>query len=111
MTNWHARLYTRLNQVLLDICFFSASMALACMIHVGAWLAFRDLKYLLFWLPLVATLRVAVNHLTGVYRLVWRFISISDAIKITRAIAIASLVLLTVAMGYPLHAPYANFLR
>ena len=39
MTNWHARLYTRLNQVLLDICFFSASMALACMIHVGAWLA------------------------------------------------------------------------
>jgi len=111
MTNWHARLYTRLNQVLLDICFFSASMALACMIHAGAWLAFRDLKYLLFWLPLVATFRVAVNHLTGVYRLVWRFISISDAIKITKAIAIASLVLLTVAMAYPLHAPYANFLR
>jgi FlaA1/EpsC-like NDP-sugar epimerase len=111
VANWLARFYTKTNQILLDAFLFGGAMAAACLLHASGRLTSSEWKRLLLWLPIVVPVRIAANGVLGVYRLVWRFVSISDAVKITRSIAGVSLLLLALSLAYPASAPWSAFVR
>ncbi|MBZ5501195.1 MAG: polysaccharide biosynthesis protein [Acidobacteriia bacterium] len=106
-----AYLYTRTNQVILDASVFAVSLAAACLLRSESWLNAVELHQLLVWLPVVVLARIAAHHVLGVYRLVWRFVSISDAVKITRSIGSVSVMFLAIALCYPRHAAFAEWVR
>ena len=80
-------LYSKLNQILLDASVFALAFIAAYAIRFEGWPAPRDLRQLVCWLPLLVLARLYVNYSRGIYQLVWRFVSLADALKIAKAIA------------------------
>jgi FlaA1/EpsC-like NDP-sugar epimerase len=86
-------LYSRLNQYLIDaftigVCFYAAYQ-LRFDWHVPP---FEDYQ-MWFVLPWVMVGGVAINWLTGVYKRIWRYINLTDAIVVVRGVAIFSTLL------------------
>lgn len=52
---------------------------------------FRQLE---IFIPVVALLRLVANHLFGVYRMVWRYVGLGEAVRFVQACATVSLLLL-----------------
>ena len=63
----------------------------------------RDLRQLLFWLPVLVSFRLFASYSRGIYQLVWRFVSLADALKIAKSIAIVTLGLLALRLLVPEH--------
>ena len=104
-------LYTRTNQVIVDGFIFATSFALAYAIRFEALPQWDYLKQFLLWLPYLVALRLYVNWRMGIYRFIWRYISLSDAIVIVRSLAMVTAVLLVMRLFYPGWLPFAPRLR
>jgi len=83
-------LYSRTNQLIVDGLVFSSAFVAAYMIRFEGWPAGVDLRQMLLWLPIVVFARLTVHSVMGIYRLVWRFVSFSDAIELAKSIAVVS---------------------
>ena len=104
-------LYTRTNQVIVDGFIFATSLTLAYAIRFEALPQWVYLKQFLLWLPYVVALRLYVNWRMGIYRFIWRYISLSDAIVIVKSLAMVSTVLLAVRLFYPSWLVFAPRLK
>jgi FlaA1/EpsC-like NDP-sugar epimerase len=95
MSTW---LYSRTNQLILDgLCFCFAFIG-AYLIRFEAWPTGADLSQMLIWLPVVVGLKLLVHATFGVYRQIWKFVSVTDAIEIAKCLAIVSTVLLVLRL-------------
>jgi len=93
--------YSSLNQRLIDVLVAGGAFYLAYQLRfdwkVDAFSAYQ------MWLLLFAIMagRVAVNNAAGIYRLIWRFVSLSDAITVARSYALFSAMLLITRLVFP----------
>jgi FlaA1/EpsC-like NDP-sugar epimerase len=94
-------LYTRTNQVIVDGLIFATSFALAYAIRFEALPQWQHVKQFLLWLPYLVVLRLYVNWRMGIYRFIWRYVSLSDAIVIIRSLSMVTAVLLALRLFYP----------
>jgi len=94
-------LYTRTNQLIIDAVIFTFSFAAAYLIRFEGVPAWAVTKQFLLWFPYVLAARLLVNWRLGIYRLIWRYVSLADAIVIGRSLSIVTAVLLAVRLFYP----------
>jgi len=94
-------LYTRTNQIIIDGFIFATSFALAYAIRFEGIPQWPYLKQFLLWLPYLVALRLYVNWRLGIYRFIWRYVSLADAIAIIRSLAVVTAFLLAVRLFYP----------
>lgn len=103
--------YTRTNQLIVDGGIFILAFASAYLIRfdgVPPWL-FK--KQFLLWLPYLLAIRLFVNWKFGIYRFIWRYVSLSDALAIGRSLSVITGLLLTLRFLYPPEAIFAHWLR
>lgn len=93
--------YTRTNQFLLDSGIFAAALVVAYLIRFEGWPSGPVSLQLLVWLPILVAARLLVYYARGTYRLIWRFISLPDAVEIAKSIAIVTIVLLAIRLFVP----------
>jgi FlaA1/EpsC-like NDP-sugar epimerase len=91
--------YSALNQKLIDALVSGISFYLAYQLRFD-WQVPPASEYQMwvFLLPVMLG-RVSVNVLLRTYRMVWRYIDLSDAIVLTRNFAVCSLILLAIRYG------------
>lgn len=104
-------LYTRTNQIIVDGFIFAFSFALAYAIRFEGLPEWHFTKQCLLWLPYLIALRLYVNWRMGIYRFIWRYISLADALAITRSLAIVTGILLALRLFYPSGAVLSSRLK
>ncbi|MBI4166764.1 MAG: polysaccharide biosynthesis protein [Acidobacteria bacterium] len=107
MAKLRVELYSRTNQIIIDGVIFALSFALAYAIRFEGVPEWAYVKQFALWLPYLIAFRLYINWKLGIYRFIWRYVSLSDAIAITRSIAIVTGFLLAVRLLYPPWAPLA----
>lgn len=94
-----SRFYTRSNQILLDALVFASSFTVAWLIRFEGWPGGASARQFWLWLSILVVARITSHYYLGIFRLVWRFVSISDAVRISRSIGLVSAVLLTLRLA------------
>ena len=93
--------YRRANQLVIDACIFAASLAGAYLVRFESLPAWPQTKQFLLFLPYLVAARLIVNWVSGIYRLVWRYISLPEGLAIARSLAVVSLMLVGLRLFYP----------
>jgi len=104
-------IYTRTNKVLIDACIFSISFFSAYLIRFEGLPPWPALKQFLIWFPYLVAARIYINWKLGVYKSIWRYVSLPDAISIGRSLSVITLLLLASRVLYPASAPLSGRLR
>jgi FlaA1/EpsC-like NDP-sugar epimerase len=104
-------LYSRTNQLIVDGLVFASAFVAAYMIRFEGWPVGTDLRQMVLWLPIVVFARLAVHSVMGIYRLVWRFVSFSDAIELAKSIVVVSACLTALRLLVSGSAPLAVWAR
>ncbi|MGA1369034.1 MAG: polysaccharide biosynthesis protein [Blastocatellia bacterium] len=81
-------------QVMIDLLICLISFTVAHLLRFDGWPYPPYDERFLDWLPYLLLARTGVNHLLGLYRRVWRYVSIPDVTQLAVAIGIVSAVLL-----------------
>src|SRR5205814_1977383 len=68
-------------------------------------------KQFVMWLPYLCALRLAVNWKWGVYKFIWRYISLFDALVIARSLGVITIFLFALRLLYPSWLIYGSKLR
>ena len=90
-----------------DLLLFAASLVLAYGVRFSLAIPDKEWDRILFLLPFLLPVKAVVFFAMGVYRGMWRYTSIPDAIRLGKASVLATLTLmtaLTIAQqfkGYP----------
>ena len=103
--------YARINQLIIDAAIFTFSFAAAYLIRFEGLPAWPLAKQFLLWLPYLVAARLLVNWKLGIYRFIWRYISLSDAIAIGRSLSGVTALLLVLRLFYPGWAIFSNWAR
>jgi FlaA1/EpsC-like NDP-sugar epimerase len=104
-------LYTRTNQFIIDGLIFAASFTLAYAVRFQGVPDWPHFKQFLLWVPYLVAARLYVNWKLGIYKFIWRYVSLNDAIAIARSLAAFSGALLALRIFYPGWAVFAARLR
>jgi len=103
MKNGRYEFYSTLNQCLIDALIAGLAFHLAYQIRwewrVPASAAFQ----MWLWLPAVMLGQVLVSSLLGAYRLLWRYIGLTDALLVARGYVLFSALLLALRLGLRPH--------
>jgi len=94
-------LYTRTNQLIVDGLIFATSFAVAYLMRFEGVPQWLYVKQFLLWLPYLIALRLYVNWRLGIYRFIWRYVSLADAIAISKSLSIVTGLLLALRLFYP----------
>ena len=81
-------------QVLIDLLICLTSFTVAHLLRFDGWPYAPYDERFLDWLPYLLLARTGVNHLLGLYRRVWRYVSIPDVTQLAVAVGTVSAVLL-----------------
>jgi FlaA1/EpsC-like NDP-sugar epimerase len=111
MTRAKFDLYTRTNQLIVDGLIFAISFAVAYLIRFEGLPPWRYVQQFLLWLPYLIALRLYVNWRAGIYRFIWRYVSLADAIVITKSLSIGTGMLLALRLFYPSRAALSSRLK
>ncbi len=103
--------YARRNQPIIDGLIFACSFAAAYLIRFEGLPTWAHSKQLYLWLPYLIAARLYVNWRLGIYRFIWRYVSLSDAIAIGRSLSLVPALLLLLRFFYPDWAPFALRVR
>jgi len=98
----------RVAQALVDVVVFAACFATAYVVRFEGSVPEQFLGQMLVLLPYVALARLAVNSVFGVYRAVWRYVGMREALRFARAIAVVTAVLLALRLFFPSDSLYVN---
>jgi len=104
-------LYTRTNQIIVDGLIFATSFAMAYALRFEGLPEWNFVRQFLLWVPYLVALRLYVNWRMGIYRFIWRYVSLDDALAITRSLAIVSGILLAFRLFVPGDSHLAQRLR
>ncbi|MFN9741568.1 MAG: hypothetical protein ACK562_05650, partial [Acidobacteriota bacterium] len=83
--NW---VLSRRVQILIDGLICASSFIIAHLLRFDGWPPGMDNDRLLLLLPYLLVARIGVNYLMGLYRRVWRDISIQDSIHLAYSVGI-----------------------
>jgi FlaA1/EpsC-like NDP-sugar epimerase len=103
--------YTRANQLVIDGGIFVFSMTAAYLIRFESIPAWPFIKQFLLWLPYFVGARLLFNWKMGIYRFIWRYVSLQDAMAIARSLSGVSIILLLLRLLYPGEAIFARWVR
>ena len=78
-----------------DLVFFSASLILAYGLRFSLEIPATEWQRIFFILPWLLPVKALVFFAMGVYRGMWRYTSIPDALRLAKASALATLTLMT----------------
>jgi FlaA1/EpsC-like NDP-sugar epimerase len=93
--NW---VLSRRVQIVIDALICVTSFVIAHLLRFDGWPPGMDKDRLLLLLPYLLVARIGVNYLMGLYRRVWRYISIEDGIHLAGSIGIVSFVMLAIRL-------------
>lgn len=93
--NW---VLSRRTQILIDGVICASSFIIAHLLRFDGWPPGMDKDRLLLLLPYLLVARIGVNYLLGLYRRVWRYISIHDSFHLAWSVGIVSLVMLSIRL-------------
>lgn len=94
-------LYSRANQLIIDSCIFTISFAAAYLIRFDGVPSWTLCKQFLLWFPYLIAARLLVNWKQGIYRFIWRYVSLSDALAIGQSLSVVTAVFLGLRLFYP----------
>ena len=104
-------IYTRTNQIMIDGSIFGLSLVAAYLIRFEGVLE-RPAAYQMFlWLPLLIAARLLIHWKLGIYRFLWRFISLPDVLVIARSLFVVTTVLLLLRLAYPGSSGFSLWVR
>src|SRR5215213_1660843 len=89
---------SRSTQMVLDALIVMVSFVLAHVLRFDGWPPGMDGQRMIFALPYLVMLQLIVNNLMGLYRRIWRYVSIPDAIHLGNAVGLISVVLLALRL-------------
>src|SRR5262245_61219081 len=89
---------SRSTQMALDALIVMASFVLAHVLRFDGWPPGVDGHRMIFVLPYLVMLHLIVNNVMGLYRRVWRYVSIPDSIHLGGAVGVISLLLLALRL-------------
>ncbi|QQS48471.1 MAG: polysaccharide biosynthesis protein [Acidobacteriota bacterium] len=93
-------------QMAIDALIATVSFIFAHVLRFDGWPPGVDNDRIFLLLPYLIIARLGVNYLMGLYRRVWRYVSIPDGVHLAVSVGISSLVLLILRLGltgiYPL---------
>ncbi len=95
LQNW---LLSRRVQILIDGLVCVTSFVIAHLLRFDGWPPGMDHDRLLLLLPYLLVARIGVNYLMGLYRRVWRYISIHDSLHLALSVGIVSVVMLAIRL-------------
>ncbi|MDD2239430.1 MAG: nucleoside-diphosphate sugar epimerase/dehydratase [Kiritimatiellae bacterium] len=78
-----------------DVVLFAASLILAYGLRFSLEIPGSEWRQIVLLLPWLLIIKVAVFYAMGVYRGMWRYTSVPDAIRLTKASIIATLAIMT----------------
>ncbi len=87
------RLQMALDGVVAGLCFVTAHL-----LRFDGWPPQTELRRLVFFLPYLIVARLAVSHFTGLYKRIWRYVSLPDALHLANVVAIVSTGLLALRL-------------
>lgn len=85
-------------QMVIDGIVAAFSFFLAHMLRFDGSLPSEDGQRMLFLLPYLIAARIFVNYYTGIYKRVWRYVSISDGTQLANTVGVCSAVLLALRL-------------
>ncbi|MBI1762595.1 MAG: polysaccharide biosynthesis protein, partial [Acidobacteria bacterium] len=85
-------------QMTIDGTLAAGSFVLAHVLRFDGWPPAEDAHRLLFILPYVIAARIFVNFYIGIYRRVWRYVSINDSSQLASAVGVVSAILLALRL-------------
>src|ERR1700687_2937709 len=94
--------YSRRNQLTIDRGIFALSFAAAYLVRFEGLPPWPYTKQLLLWLPYLISARLLVNWKLGIYRLIWRYVSLADSITVARSLSLVTVGLLGLRLFSPL---------
>ncbi len=103
--------YTRRTQVALDAGIFAGSLMLAYLIRFEGMPKGSDAAQFFLWLPVLSVARLIVNRKFGVYRFIWRFVSLPDVLAIARSLGIATILILGLRLVWPVTNSWAGVVK
>ena len=89
---------SRSAQMVVDALVVLASFVLAHLLRFDGWPPKLDAQRMLLALPDVAMLQIGVNYFIGMYRRVWRYVSVPDAVRLSGAVGVISLMMLALRL-------------
>ncbi len=92
-----------------DLAFFAASLILAYGIRFSLAIPDAEWHRILFLLPWLLPVKAIVFFAMGVYRGMWRYTSIPDALRLAKASALATLTLMTALTVVQQYRGYSRF--
>lgn len=92
---------TRAIQSVVDVAICVLSLAAAYLIRFEFSIPSVFVRQILLLAPIIALTRILANQLTGVYRIVWRYVGVREAFVFARATVIVSCVLLALRLLAP----------
>ena len=87
-------------QMVIDGIIVVLSFFIAHLARFDGWPPPAEVKRLVFLLPYLIVVRLAVSYYTGLYKRVWRYVSIPDALHLANAVAIVSALLLSLRLVF-----------
>ncbi len=103
--------YTRTNQLIIDGGIFCLSFAAAYFIRFEGFPAAQEVRQFLACMPFLVGARLLTHWRLGIYRFMWRFVSLSDARAIAQSLAGVTVAVLAVRIFYPTEWPLAATIR
>ena len=96
-----SRIYSRTNQLIVDGGVFGLSFAAAYLIRFEGAVPPVAVAQFLFWLPYVVAARLYINWKLGIYRFIWRYVALPDAVAIARSLSLFAVVLVGFRLVHP----------
>jgi FlaA1/EpsC-like NDP-sugar epimerase len=103
--------YTQASQIIIDGALFALSLVAAELIRFEGLPRGADAWQLWVWLPLLVAVRLLVHWKLRVYRFIWRFVCLSDALVIGRSLFLVTSFLLALRLFYPHDAVFSIVAR
>src|SRR2546428_13882144 len=96
-------LQTRTGQVAIDGFICVAALVTAYRLRFEGRIPVLAQRQLVSVAPIIVVVRVAVHWLNGIYRVLWRYVGIREALLFVRSVAVVSAVLLALRLTLPWH--------
>ncbi|HQR36260.1 MAG TPA: nucleoside-diphosphate sugar epimerase/dehydratase [Blastocatellia bacterium] len=89
---------SRSTQMVVDAFIVLASFVLAHVLRFDGWPPGLDGQRMVLALPYLVMLQIAVNYFIGMYRRVWRYVSVPDTVHLGSAVGVISLLMLSLRL-------------
>lgn len=101
MTKVKSYIYSTTAQIVLEASVFAFAWAAAYLIRFEGTPPWTHTRQCLLWLPYMVAARVYINWRAGVYRFIWKYVSLPDAVAIAKSLFFGSILLLALRFSYP----------